>query len=118
MKISKELLSDVLNYEVDTFLGINKNEIDYTCCRDENEGYIDISINIYEFAYKCKEWSLSKGYILSSNNYNNGGCCQILKENEDDCPECGESTTFKDIHSFTEIEAIFKACEWLQENIK
>ena len=58
LKISKELLSEVLNYEVDVFLGINKNEIDYTCCRDENEGYVDISINLYEFAHlNLKQWA-------------------------------------------------------------
>ena len=58
LKISKELLSEVLNYEVDVFLGINKNEIDYTCCRDENEGYIDISINLYEFVHlNLKQWA-------------------------------------------------------------
>ena len=56
--VSKELMSEVLNYEVDTFLGLNKNEIDYTCCRDENEGYIDISINLYEFVHlNLKQWA-------------------------------------------------------------
>ena len=58
LKISKELIENVLNYEVDAFLGINKNEIDYTCCRDENEGYIDISINLYEFVHlNLKQWA-------------------------------------------------------------
>ena len=58
LKISKELLSEVLKYEVDVFLGINKNEIDYTCCRDESEGYVDISINLYEFVHlNLKQWA-------------------------------------------------------------
>ena len=64
LEISKELLSEVLGYEVDTFLGINKNEIDYTCRKDENEGYIDTSINIYEFAFKCQESALDKGFDI------------------------------------------------------
>ena len=107
LKISKELLSEVLNYEVDVFLGINKNEIDYTCCRDENEGYIDISINLYEFTFKCKEWALSKGYFIYSTHE-----LSFIK-----------SLSLETIETFangkdTEIECIIKACEWLQENIK
>ena len=57
MEISKELLSEVLNYEVDAFLGINKNEIDYTCCRDENEGYVDISYYPYFRFFHCSTFS-------------------------------------------------------------
>lgn len=58
LKISEELLSEALGYEVDTFLGITKNEIDYTCRRDKDIGYEDISINIYEFAFKnLKQWA-------------------------------------------------------------
>ena len=107
LKISKELMSEVLNYEVDTVLGINKNEIDYTCCRDENEGYIDISINLYEFAFKCKEWAYKNGYDIWSitwgavefqNNYKYNGTESITES--------------------TEIKAIIKACNWILENIK
>ena len=115
LKISKELLSEVLNYEVDVFLGINKNEIDYTCCRDENEGYVDISINLYEFAFKCKEWALnymvdkeiqSTGCIISSWTHTGGsGHARILVIDEK-------------FTANTEPEAIIRACEWIQENIK
>ena len=120
--ISKELLSEVLNYEVDIFLGINKNEIDYTCCRDENEGYIDISINIYEFAFKCKEWILNQKnkdcfYIadqFSLNIESQMGVikyywCVLLKNNSRVSPE------FK---ADSETEAIIKACTWIMENSK
>ena len=117
LKISKELLSEVLNYEVDTFLGINKNEIDYTCCRDENEGYIDISINLYEFAFKCKEWILNQKnkdcfYIadqFSLNIESQMGTikyfwCVLLKNNSRVSPE------FK---ADSELECILKACEFI-----
>ena len=61
LKISKELLGEVLGYEVDAFLGISENEIDYTCCRDKDIGYEDISINIYEFTYlNLKQWAKLK----------------------------------------------------------
>ena len=117
LKISKELMSEVLNYEVDTVLGINKNEIDYTCCRDEDEGYIDISINIYEFAFKCKEWILNQKnkdcfYIadqFSLNIESQMGVikyfwCVLLKNNSRVSPE------FK---ADSEIECILKACEFI-----
>ena len=106
LKISKELLSEVLNYEVDVFLGINKNEIDYTCCRDENEGYIDISINLYEFAFKCKEWARDKYNItISSALYSN--YAESWNVDKD------KSYTAK-----TEVEVIIKACEWVLKEAK
>ena len=105
LKISKELLSDVLNYEVYTFLGINKNEIDYTCCRDENEGYIDISINIYEFAFKCKEWARYKYDItISSSLYKNYAKSWNIDKDK--------SYTAK-----TEVEVIIEACSWILEEL-
>ena len=106
LKISKELMSEVLNYEVDTVLGINKNEIDYTCCRDENEGYIDISINLYEFAFKCKEWAFKNKYKIQSQiNESNKGHSHITKKNDN----CWAKGFFED----TEIEAIIKSCEFI-----
>ena len=112
LKISKELLSEVLKYEVDVFLGINKNEIDYTCCRDESEGYVDISINLYEFACKCKEWAENKGYIIFSKNKE----CLIYSIDEVyDVIEC--LNQYEDyFEADTECEAIFKACEWILKN--
>ena len=104
--VSKELMSEVLNYEVDTFLGLNKNEIDYTCCRDENEGYIDISINLYEFAFKCKKWLL-KNNIAFTLDYYNDNSVQFYCEKY-----------HLTIDSSSEIETIIKACEWILEQNK
>ena len=111
LKISKELLGEVLGYEVDAFLGISENEIDYTCCKDKDIGYEDISINIYEFAFKCKEWAKSKDYYILSgyddtnipvslinHHYGEGGCS---------CDKYFETNT--------EPEAVFKACQWILE---
>lgn len=106
LKISKELLSEVLGYEVDVFLGITENEIDYTCCRDKNIGYEDISINIYKFAFKCKEWALKKEYVISSHSkYKLDGYNCIIY--------CNNGEIDEDFTSDTEIEAIIKACEWI-----
>ena len=114
LKISKELLSEVLNYEVDAFLGINKNEIDYTCCRDENEGYIDISISIYEFAFKCKEWALKKEFIVHSSPTQKKEFTSIAQNFNMNQSYYGKNQ----FYALTEIEAILKACEWILENSK
>ena len=117
LKISTELISSVLVKETrhltyDTIY-VEDNFIIFSY-----EGEYQFEVSIYEFAFKCKEWALSKGHILSSNNYNNGGSCQVFEENGYYCKKCGEDVTTKSINSFTEIEAIIKVCEWIQENIK
>lgn len=121
LKISEELVSEVLGKEVTkcSLINMSRNSINITYFEDKEDfNPICIEWNIYEFSFKCKEWAYTKGYILSSNNYYKGGCCQVIQENGEECTECGECTAIIFIHSFTEIEAIFKACEWIQENIK
>ena len=107
--ITKELLRKVLPKETENLSEDFSFYIDedYIVFRDEGETLFDY--NVYRFAFKSKEWALNEGYILSSNNYINGGCCQIIQQSAEECPECGECTTFEFIHSFTEIEAIIKA---------
>ena len=112
LEISKELLSEVLGYEVDTFLGINKNEIDYTCCKDENVGYIDTSLNIYEFAFKCKEWAKNKEYIVHSSPTQKIEHTAIVQSFDFNKFYYGENQ----FYALTEVEAIIKACEWILEN--
>ena len=72
-------------------------------------------INIYTFAFKCKECALSKEYIINSGaTTSNDWCCtiyKIIKEN----PYIKElSHTWEQ----SEPEAIFKACNWILENSK
>lgn len=59
-EISKELLSEVLKVNVTytekligNTLGFKTNNVDFTHL-----------INIYELAHKCKEWALTKGYVI------------------------------------------------------
>lgn len=117
LKISTELISSVLIKET-RHLTYDTVYVEDNFIIFSYDDEYQFEVNIYEFTYKCKEWALSKGYILSSNNYINGGCCQIIQRNGEECPECGESSTFNYIHSFTEIEAVIKACEWLMEEIR
>lgn len=66
------------------------------------------SINIYEFAFKCKEWAFKNKYKIQSQiNQSNKGHSHITKKNDD----CWAKGFFED----TEIEAIIKACEWILE---
>jgi hypothetical protein len=107
LKISKELLSEVLGYEVDVFLGVTENEIDYTCCRDKNVGYEDISINIYEFAFKCKEWAYENDYyVYSAPSFALEGVAYIVEDNN-------TGKRLKTLQLDSEVEAIIQACGWI-----
>ena len=106
--LSVELASDVL--------GLNVAYIESCEHRDNIIGiWTDMSmkpikeINIYEFAFKCKEWA-------NKQNYDNNCFVSILYEN-------GTSKTMITEDGFglngnTEIEAIIKTCEWLLEQQK
>lgn len=124
LKISKELLGEVLGYEVDAFLGISENEIDYTCCRDKNIGYEDISINIYEFVFKCKEWAMDKGYQIISGlsdepayrKQDEKAYAQIRYYTEDE----NGNGEYEEMYFManTEVEAVIKASEYILKESK
>ena len=117
LKISKELLSEVLNYEVDAFLGINKNEIDYTCCRDENEGYVDISINLYEFAFKCKEWTINKEYHINTSENRINNYIYLYKMVKNDFGYEIDKSNGVQFDSKGYINNLFEACEWILKEL-
>ena len=120
--ISKELLSEVLNieiidYSIDTSqVRINQLWHEDTPLNRELELFNTIygcmhSINIYELAHKCKEWAYSKhGYLLNSRRTFKTkyllGYCEVVKDCE----------FYYSEYSNTEVEAIFKACQWILEN--
>ena len=63
-------------------------------------------INIYKFAFKCKEWAFKNKYKIQSQiNEGNKGHSHITK-NDDDC-------WAKGFYEDTEIEAIIKSCEFI-----
>lgn len=118
MEISKELASSVLGLNVaytercehrDNIIGI---------WADMNTKPIK-EINTYEFAFKCKEWALNKGYTIESHTnrsfiskYNREyfSVAKIFKETD--------SMRINTIDESTEVEAIIKACEWILEQSK
>ena len=70
---------------------------------------VSCQINIYELAFKCKEWASKLDYEMESATYryNKGGYCFV--------------STFPNNTRFearTEVEAIFLACEYILNNIK
>lgn len=102
---SKELISEVLSKEVEEERFIDSNSLTYV-----NSGIYE-DINIYEFAFKCKEWAFDKGFVLKS--YKKQGAFSgtyhyAIDINDKICEWLAN----------TEYEAIFKACEWIMEQTK
>ena len=107
LNISKELIKNVLVNETKNLSEDFSFYIDEDYIIFSDEGECQFEVNIYEFAFKCKEWALSKGYFIYSTHE-----LSFIK-----------SLSLETIETFsngkdTEIECILKACEWLQENIK
>lgn len=112
--ISKELLGEVLERDVDKVKDIEANTLIYGCVH--SDGWYD-EINIYELAHKCKEWAYSQGYIISS------GLTPVLGVNKDGWAEVFSSSTPLDgkLHTFKQLsepEAIFKASEYILKEIR
>ena len=106
LNISKELVVSVLTEETEnlTYDFISDVEDNYIIFSDEGE--CQFEVNIYEFAFKCKEWALSKGYFIYSTNE-----LSFIK-----------SLSLETIETFangkdTEIECIIKASEWLLSEV-
>ena len=124
LEISKELLSEVLKLEVVKHSLFNKSNNSFNITYMQSEDSLKSSwmpINIYEFAFKCKEWILNQKnkdcfYIadqFSLNIESQMGVikyfwCVLLKNNSRVSPE------FK---ADSELEAILKACEFILKEI-
>lgn len=115
--ISKELLSKVLDKEVDslTYVPYISGLYDEGYSYSLTDGMVGRFISIYELAHKCKEWAFKYGYEICS-----------YKMQDTELPNCrcliGHlSLTIRPDkrHGFyanTEPEAIFKATQWILEN--
>ena len=120
LKISKELLEKVLGSEykhrlVDWFQIEEDNFLRtyYDCGSFDDKGRptgLGLEINIYEFAFKCKEWANTQDYWTQSgyeiNHLGNYFC--MIKDMPDN----------QFFYANTEPEAIFLACEYILNNIK
>lgn len=104
MKIDKELVSEVFKLNIcEAYIENNKLYFDMGLPLIQ-------SINIYEFAFKCKEWAFKNNYKIQSQiNESNKGHSHITKKNDD----CWAKGFFED----TEIEAVIKACEYILKEL-
>jgi len=117
MNISKELLSEVLGYEVLSF----REAGDFIMYETS---FSKAGINIYELAHKCKEWAFLEGFTVESKldfffpEYNNGCIARCYVSNKE------EGVILRE-QSNTEPEVIFKAtsyildckaCQWILDN--
>lgn len=106
-------------------LNINENDwysedniIDYSYCRSDNE-WITSKINVHEFANKCKIWAFSRGYeLISGAIYEDNGDmifeCSIYDNRADNA----ENYFIMEFEDNNEPWVIFKACEWILEQIE
>ena len=122
--ISKELLSKIYGVEnLESWFSFLENYEIFT--REDLE---NVDINIYELSYLCREWAKTKDYQVSA-------CRPIVQDDEGKAVinywykayihkfELGtysgpEQVLNVDINCSSEPEAIFKACEWILEQLK
>lgn len=105
--LSKKLLSEVLEkliYDYEIF---------------ENHCFIneDERINIYELAFKCKDWALEQGYDVCEKEID--GKFGLLTEEYiyPRRPILDRWIKSDDFPLFnTRLEAIFKACQWILDS--
>ena len=110
LKISKELLSEVLNLNI-TYIERCNNSIIYKISVYDREE----EINIYELAHKCKEWAYTQGYILFSKIRLNSSLasCYFDTMGKHDY----EDGYHNDFRAESEPEAIFKACDYILKEL-
>ena len=121
LKISKELIRNVLEKETENLPDDFTFDIidNYIIFADDGECMFEV--NIYEFAYKCKKWILNQKnkdcfYITDQFSLNIESqmgkikyfWCVLLKNNSRVSPE------FK---ADSEIECILKACEYVLKEL-
>ena len=92
--------------------------------------YTHMTINLYELAYKCKEWALSKHKFLVSGISRSALTDLLHRADAWYCSigykVCACAEGYRSVYSGcehsetanTEPEAIFKACEWILRQVK
>ena len=112
--ISKELLSAVLKERIREVykIGSNSNFKQNTLLFKLYGSGELCHINIYELAHLCKQWALKQGYYFSTYSFNFDSNTEqehrirLLIGN--DVVYFGDDSSME-----TEVEAIFKACQWI-----
>lgn len=108
--ISRELLKLVLPYPQNEF-------VDFIKQNDEFIKYgarVQDQISIYELAFKCKLWAITKNVYICSFSNVNGGVADVYNGFSE---LLFESRSLANSERQTESEAIFKTCEWILKEI-
>ena len=108
--INKELLSEIEKKRIKEFV-IEKNELRYIIENDTNNIPDLYFINIYELAHKCKEWADKLNIGIQSYIWFGTGVARTYAMS-------GRFDLYSEHFASTEQEAIFKATQWVYDNIK
>ena len=117
IEISRELASSVL--------GLN---VVYTESCEHRDGIIGIwtdintkpieEINIYEFAFKCKEWIINKEYHINTSENRINNYIYLYKMIKSDFGYEIDKSNGVQFDSKGYINNLFEACEWILEQNK
>ena len=111
LKISNELIKNVLVEETENLPDDFTFDIidNYIIFADDGECMFEV--NIYEFAFKCKEWAFKKNYTIVDGIDGIGeDICYIMNLSGYSLDNYYEQG--KNYHN------VFKACEWILEQNK
>ena len=115
LKISDELLCEILRKKVSIWgsdsIGDSVIEIGIHL---PSGGRLYKQLNIYEVAFKCKEWALKKEFIVHSSPTQKKEFTSIAQNFNMIDSYYGKNQ----FYALTEIEAILKACNWILEQNK
>lgn len=119
LKISKELIKNVFNYDIDGFQIVGTDKI--TQLRVWKKGcefHLYDTWDIHHFAFKCKEWASNLGYQIISGLSDE----QAYREDYEQAYSAVFWHEGDDLHrtyknelflACSEQDAIIKACEWV-----
>lgn len=113
MKLSNEILSEVLGFEPSCVKDVSKQEnlVNYMKKGDIKGVWTSKSINLYELAFKhCIEWAKGRGEVVE----------YYLAQNGKHWVKCGSLMGFEveEFRSDEACEAIFQAITWIYEKEK
>ena len=127
LKISKELLIEVLGsgYKqrlVDWFQIEDDNFLRtyYDCGSYDDKGRptgLGLEINIYEFAFKCKEWILNKEYHINTSEDSINNYIYLYKMIKNDLGYEIDKSNGVQFDSKGYIYNLFEACEWILKSL-
>ena len=106
--INKELLTEILGIEILSSKEVKQTDIIRYKFKSIGETR-DSSINTYELAHLCKKWAYRNNYLIES-LYN--------EQNEIYVHWMSRLNSRIDFNGLSEPDSIFKACEYILEEIK